>query len=263
MFLSLVINKNFDMTEVCLKKIGLLLLPMLALSAAGVCASAAPDAVQILEKSNAVYKNAKSYQAVYQCDMSFGKAGSMSLNIDLKTIPQKKIAMQIKPNGPGTGDLGKRAVGLNMVIADDGQASAAYVGARNSYMRGPHTTDFRPLTSNYAIIIGDLKPKQGVTYKLLPTATVAGRPTYVIESGRAGVTEGMKTVQIFIDQATYLVRQVKMSGTSKGQPISLNTLVKSDQLNMPIPDSVFKFTPPPGAKEQKIPQRVPQQAPKK
>jgi outer membrane lipoprotein-sorting protein len=252
-----------DVTEVSLKRIALFLLPITVLSATGSRAGAAPDAMQILEKSNAVYKNAKSYQAVYQCDMSFGKAGTMSLNIDLKTIPQKKIAIKIKPNGPGTGELGKRAVGLNMVIVDDGQVSAAYVGARNTYMKGPHAPDFRPLTSNYAIIIGDVKPKQGVSYKLLPPVNVGGRSTYVIESGRAGVTEGMNSVQLFIDQATYLVRQVKMSGSSKGQPISMTTIVKSDQLNAPIPDATFKFTPPPGAKEQKMPQRVPQQAPKK
>src|SRR5579871_5816809 len=80
----------------------------------------AQNADQIVAKMNAAYANAKTYQAVYQTEMSLKSKGSMSLTIDLKTVPEKKLYFHIYPSGPGTGEMGRRSAGLRMIMVDDG-----------------------------------------------------------------------------------------------------------------------------------------------
>jgi outer membrane lipoprotein-sorting protein len=68
----------------------------------------------------------------------------------------------------------------------------------------------------------------------------------------------MQNLQIlaYIDKATGRTRQMRMSGMMSGpqgqsQPMNINMIIQNEQVNVPIPDSVFKFTPPAGAKEMK------------
>jgi outer membrane lipoprotein-sorting protein len=65
------------------------------------------------------------------------------------------------------------------------------------------------------------------------------------------------TATALIDKATHLVRQIIITGTRSmgSEKISQNITITfaSQQINPSLPDSVFAFRPPAGAKERKPP----------
>lgn len=90
--------------------------------------------------------------------------------------------------------------------------------------------------------------------KVTGSATVAGRPTYVIDLGpsrcpSASAPEMNGRQVIWVDKETFFVLKSVLYSPTDDQPIAVNE-VTSIQVNIPLDPALFIFTPPPGAKVQ-------------
>jgi outer membrane lipoprotein-sorting protein len=214
-------------------------------------AIAAPTAQEIMAKSVAAVKGLKSYQAVMQMNMSMGTMGSVAMQMDLKSMGDKKTAVSTRPAGQATGQMAMLAQLLTMQIVDDGTNMWMYRPAAKAYSKGPSAGG----SSNPFNVQQMMKNSGGTTFKLVGTENVAGHPAYVIQIIPKSQTAGPKNskVLMYIDSGTYRFRQMKMTGSVPAgpnqppQPMNVSVVVKSEKVNQPIPASVFKFTPPPGA----------------
>ncbi len=204
---------------------------------------------QILSNCNQFYSRAKSYQATYKTEMNLGAGGSMFTKIKIATIYGKKLDFEISPLPGGTGELGKRSTDLNMRIIDNGTDAVLLMHSKKNYLRRKHIPDFKQVTGSYGIIVGDINPRAGIIYSLLPDSEINGHPCYVIESENSKATGGMKTVKLSVDKATFRIIQMLMSGSSGGQPIKVVSSVQSDKVDAPLAATLFSLTIPAGYRE--------------
>jgi outer membrane lipoprotein-sorting protein len=220
------------------------------MTAQALTAHAGPTAQQILQSANDSFWYAKTYHATYRCEL--GKPGKRPavLAIEVKTIPGKKTFIRIEP----VNAIGPEAMALNSLrirVYDDGKSGIIYSPMSNSYLKGPHTASYNHAVAGYGIILGELKPKPNITYSLLAPSKIGKRPVYVVQG--KGTMPNSPTILVFIDQKTYAVLRLQMTGTTPAGPTSVTTVLTGGKINAPLPDSTFKFTPPPGAKELKMP----------
>lgn len=214
---------------------------------------AAPSGEEIIKRASAAMQSARSYQAVWQMSMNMGQMGSVSLAMDIKMIPGKKMYMKMTPVGQPTGQMAMGAAMMNMQMVDDGTNMWAYMPAMKQYNKGP--SQVKASQMNLTRMAG-VAP--GATYKLVGTENVGGRPAHKIQVTLKNVQiagGGKQSMHIFIDQATNRFRQMTMSmalpagPNQPAQQMNMNMLVTNEKVNAPIPASYFKFTPPPGARE--------------
>jgi outer membrane lipoprotein-sorting protein len=98
----------------------------------------------------------------------------------------------------------------------------------------------------------------GMDGKKLADRNVGGNPVFVLQSSRSGQSPdgkgsfSMKATAL-IDKETYVLRQITLEASqSQGnQKVAqtINFTVLSQKINPNLPDSVFAFKPPAGAKE--------------
>ena len=214
----------------------------------GSCQSAITPEI-VLSRCSDVYAKAKSYKASYVTSMDMGDQGSIQLAINLSTIHNKKLNFVLKAMPGGKGQLGKSGERINMYVVDNSdKAIMAFPGTKN-FIRGNHLPDFRRITSEYGVIIGNIKPNGSAKLTFGPDTTLNGKKVYVIESQNATGGGGMNKVQLFVDSKTFLIQKMAMSGSRSGQAINISTELKSDEINSNLPDSVFSLVVPPGYKE--------------
>jgi len=222
-----------------------------ALSSAA-SAYAAPTAQEILAKSRAAMKGLKTYQATVQTTMSGGPM-ALNLSAQVKTAGAKSWAKLGMAQPGGNAQQNPFAAMLqNMVMVDDGKNTWTYMPAMKQYRKGPSGQTRQFNVSDQ--ILGKIDQQSNLTYA--GAETVGGHPTFVVEAKpkqpKAGQNE---VVRLNFDQATYLLVQAKVNqsspATAQGpaRQQSVHVVVKDQKLNQPIPDSLFKFTPPPGATE--------------
>lgn len=212
-------------------------------------AIAGPDAKTIVGKARAALKDVKTYQATLVMSMDMGKMGSMSISTQVKTLAGNKTLVKTIPIGQPTGMMAMPGPAVaEMQIVDDGKFTWFYFKGMNAYSKSPSRK------GRLDPGMSEMIPKG--TYKLLSPSKIGGRPVYAIQviPARKMMGNEQKMV-IYIDQATYRLKQVKVTGSSPGGPnqppqkMAMVVTIKDEKINAPIPDSVFKFTPPPGAKE--------------
>ncbi len=226
-----------------------------ALTVTAAQAMAAPDANAILKKAQESMLSLNTYQATMLMTMDMGQMGSMAMNSDLKMKPkQNKFAMKMSPTGAPTGQMAMAAQMMNMTIVADGKNMYMYMPAMKGYRKGPIDKRMMNPGSMAFQQAGKGKPKY------IRTENVSGKPAHVLQvipdPRTIGGAKG--DMLLFLDAATSRFRQMTMKmsapGGSAGQPGMTQTmklLVKNEVVNAPIPDSVFRFVPPPGAKEMK------------
>jgi outer membrane lipoprotein-sorting protein len=214
--------------------------------------TAAPTAKEIITKARSAMKGLKSYQATVHTTMTGGPM-PMSIIAQIKTAGGKTWAKMTTPPPSGQGQPNPFAAMLqNMVVVDDGKNSWTYMPSMKQYRKGPSGQANQFNFSDQ--LLGKIDQEATLTYG--GTETVAGHPTYVIQASpkqkRPGSSE---TVRMNFDQSTYLLVQAKANqsgAATANMPArnqSVTILVKDQKVNQPIPDSVFKFTPPAGATE--------------
>jgi outer membrane lipoprotein-sorting protein len=214
-------------------------------------ATASPDAKTIIGKAKAAMKNAKTYQATLVTSMDMGQMGSMSISTQVKSIAGKKTLVKTTPIGKPTGMMAMAGPAASeMQIVDDGKFTWFYFKGMNAYSKRP--------SQKRSTNIGMTEMVPDGTYKLLSPTKVGGHPVFaiqVIPAKHQRMTGNDQKIVIYIDQATYRLKQVKVTGSTPAGPnqpaqkMAVVITVKDEKINAPIPESAFKFTPPPGAKE--------------
>ena len=220
----------------------------------------AQDIKTIVAKTNAVYHNMKSLKVSLQTTMTMAGKGSTGVETSGQFIPGKKANILVVPKAGSA--MPKPPAGKSMpkqqgaLVVDDGQISYMMDVASKQYFKQKHNPNMLPIMGmKYGLPFGGMDPKAQY-YKLLAPATVSGVSCYTLELAppSKNVTT---TVLIYINKATYHVKQAKITQSDGKQSMTAETLVKSETVNAPIPDSVFTFTPPKGAQEMKIPTQPP------
>ncbi len=211
-----------------------------ALALASASASAAPTPQQIIEKGQARINSAKTYQVTYQMTQTMGAMGSMKMTMNIKAIPGKKMWMNTTPTG--------------MMMVDDGKTMYRYIAPMKQYIKGPSQA---AKSMQLGVSQAAMLAKQ-MNLKLGAPASVSGKSCYVIEMTPKKAQPGQSMLlKFYFDQATYAMVKMAMTGSGAarpGQPVQsmqVNMVAVSEKINAPIPDSVFKFTPPAGATEMK------------
>jgi len=214
----------------------------------------AQDVKTVIAKTNAVYKNAKTLQATYETYVTATNKGSATTKISAKVINGKKTRIDIQPDGKGVGEMGKSRGSISLLIVDNGVTAYMYVTAKNQYGKQPHSPSiFQDVMGGNGMPYGGMNASK--QYKLLAPTSLDGSNVYILEftpeqpPAPAGAPESSTVIDIYIDQATYRIKQSKITHKMGKGTVVMTTTVKSETLDSPIPDSVFTFTPPKGAKE--------------
>ncbi len=129
----------------------------------------------------------------------------------------------------------------NMTIVSNGSVLWVYDKRKNEvYMIRLNGVKRRP-KFDYGRIVEELMKSNEI--KLLGTGTVAGRKCYIIEVKPKNVTFSGKEI-LWIDEKYWYPLKIEISYG----PLSYTIIYKSIEFNTYIPDSLFNFKPPKGAK---------------
>ncbi|MCL6474727.1 MAG: DUF2092 domain-containing protein [Firmicutes bacterium] len=231
------------------------------LLAAGALLASVPTSAQdvqtILSKVAAVYQNAKSYQAqasLTETRQMGGQRQKRTSTISTKYKAPNKIVTIVQGSD-------------SLQVYSDGKTMYLYSPKDKEYMKMPAPASFAQQAGMSGIGSGDpsqigaqLQAIFGMDGKKLPDRNVGGKPVFVLQSTRSGQSQdGTSSFSVkataFIDKATYTLRQITLEasqsqGTQKVAQ-TINFTVLSQQINPNLPDSVFAFRPPAGAKERK------------
>lgn len=216
-------------------KHGRIALGALALLASSRLGAQTPE--QMIQKAEARVKNAKSYQATIVMQGAM-MGGPQTMSSTVKLIPGKKMAMTMAP--------------LGIQVIDDGITMYSYIPAAKQYSKSPSQ-----VKNQQQVGLSQIAGlSRQATLKLRPSENVGGKPAHVIQIiPKAPLGNQKMLMLLYIDKQTNTMRQLKTTMTAQmpGQtkPVTQTMLVtiKDEKFDAPIPDSVFKFTPPPGAKE--------------
>lgn len=227
-------------------------------------ANAAPDPKKILLKAeatmDAMTTKSRSFQATIVMSMSMGKAGSVSTEMRVISVPGKKMRMDSRALGKPQGMMAMAAAQSNRLMIDDGKTLYMYMPAQKQYMKRPSAmvqAGKRGIPGLNMSFGG--KSINTLDLKYLGIQKVNGRPAYVIRvSGKGRGPAGQQSAEVFVDQATSTVAQVKASGampsrTGKPETMTMTVKIIGLKANVPAPDSLFKFIPPRGVTEFKAP----------
>lgn len=226
------------------------------------CKAQSQDVKTVIAKTNAVYKNARTLQANYETNIVAGDQGSATTKITAKVINGKKTRIDIHPVGNGVGAMGKSRASTSLLIVDNGVTAYMYLPTKNQYGKQPHSPSiFQNVMGGNGLPYGGMDASK--QYKLLAPTSIDGSKVFVLEFTPeqppvpTGAPENSTVIDIYIDQATYHIKQSKITRKSGKMTGVMTTMVKSEALDSPIPDSVFVFTPPKGAKEIQLQARPP------
>ncbi|MCS6831009.1 MAG: DUF2092 domain-containing protein [Armatimonadota bacterium] len=233
---------------------------LLALSlAAASLPGSAQDVQTILSKVAAAYKNAKSYQAqasVSETRLIGGQQQKRSSTISTKYKAPNKMVTIVQGSD-------------NLQMYSDGKTMYIYSPKDKEYMKMPAPASLAQAGGMSSIGSGDpsqigvqLQAIFGNAGKKLPDRNIGGKPVFVLQATQSGQSQDGKgsfnvTATAFIDKATYMLRQLSLQATQTqgAQKVAQTITVTfaSQQLNPSLPDSVFAFKPPAGAKERQMP----------
>ena len=221
--------------------------------------ASAQDVQTILSKVAAAYKNAKSYQAqasVTETRQIGGQQQKRSSTISTKYKAPNKVVTIVEGSD-------------SMRMYSDGKTMYIYSPKDKEYMKMPAPTSFAQPGGMSGVASGDpsqigaqLQAIFGQGAKKLPDRSVGGKPVFVLQSTRSGQSQDGQssfsmTSTALIDKATYMLRQltleaVQNQGAQKAKQ-TISVTFASQQINPQLPDSIFVFTPPAGAKERQMP----------
>ena len=219
----------------------------------------AQDAKAIVAKTNAAYHNLKTIKVSLQTTMTMDKQSS-NVTTEGQFIPGQKANLVVTPKTPGKpmmrnkeGKLVPTPTGKQgAMVVDDGRASYMMDVGTNQYVKQPHNPNiFSIMGMKYGLPFGGMDPNAAY-YKLLADANISGVPCFTLQLTPPS-KEVTTTVLIYVDKATYRVKEAKITQSNGKQTMTAQTLVKSETVNAPIANSVFTFAPPKGAQEIKPP----------
>jgi outer membrane lipoprotein-sorting protein len=199
----------------------------------GVAHAADTQAQTVLKKTRAVYENAKTYRATIKSVQSGkskdGKTFSLTRTQQVKYKSPNFIRIQVAMVAAGAAAA---LNGASQIFGSDGKSMFQYSSQGNQYVKGPG----RPTIPAFMPINPD-----PATAKMLPDATVQGKPAFMIEAQQPS-QRGPVTIRVAVDKSNYSILRIT---DDKGQNPSEFT---NQVFNGAIPSSDFAFVPPAGAK---------------
>ncbi len=225
-------------------------------------AQTAPDGKALIAESGHALRNARSYaiEEALVVEMSGGLTSRLQMPVKLAASNPGRL--RIESNGP---------VGSTLIVSD-GENTWMYLGPLKQYTKTPAASSpealMKSLNPGIAEMMADLQTKDpflSVRVTGEETVEMGGQKfeCYVVESkldkinmpGSMTLVDGV--MKMWIDKKTKLT--LKQTATAVMQGGTLRAPAQMDQtinilsvkLNEPVPDSLFQFTPPEGAKEVK------------
>ncbi|HLG95856.1 MAG TPA: redoxin domain-containing protein [Bryobacteraceae bacterium] len=221
-----------------------------------------PHAKVLLKESGDALRDTQSYvieQSVL-VEMSGGIESRMELPVKVAASNPGKL--RIESSGP---------VGSTLIVSD-GENTWMYVGPLKQYTRTPAASSpdalLKSINPGIAQMLADFKAKDPF---LSSTVTgeekveMGGQPfdCFVVEAkldridmpGGMALTKG--AMKMWIDKKTKLTLKQTAAATMEGgslrRPAEMNQTISmlSVKLNDPVPEEMFRFTPPEGAREVK------------
>lgn len=130
------------------------------------------------------------------------------------------------------------------VIVSDGRYFWLYYPSVDAkqVIRSPTDVSGRPGVDLQAQFIGDPEQRFEATYD--GNATLNGRKTDILTLVPREAA-GYKSMKVWIDAQDHLVRQFEITDT---QDVVRHIELRDIVVNLTLPDSLFRFTPPPGAR---------------
>ena len=234
---------------------------LLALPGA-VRADTPPDGKTLLQESGDALRSAQSYileQAVV-VEISGGLRSRLEMPVKLAAANPDKL--RIESNGP---------VGSTLIVSD-GENTWMYLGPLKQYTKTPAASSpdalMKSINPGISEMVAEYRSKDpylSVKVTGEESLEMDGRhfDCFVVEAaldnikmpGAMMLTGGV--MKMWIDKKTKLTLRQTASATMQGgslrAPAEMNQTVNmlSMKLNEPVPDSMFQFTPPEGAKEVK------------
>ena len=193
-------------------------------------------AQSILERYQVVPPGVKSEQLEMTITFSLGDANTASLALKVVRVG-KQFRLEAKPVGKGRGELGRGASQLQMLIVSDGANQYSLTGKEYS---------IQPVTTPPALLLSSGAASE--IHDLLPSVTIDGQPAYVVRT-RSSNTNNRSVMLRFIQQNTYQLLKFEGWNEEPGNTARLVGIVKSETFDKAVPDSLFKFNPPRGAKQ--------------
>ncbi len=211
----------------------------------------AQDVKTIIAKTNAVYHNMKTLKVSLQTTVTIDNQPPTGVQTDGQFIAGQKAHIVVTPREK-TGAGGKQGA----QVVDDGQISYMLDLASSKYFKQPHNPNLLPIMGlQYGLPFGGMNPK-ATYYTLLAPASVGGAACYTLQLAPP-VQNGSTVVVIYIDKATHHVKQARVTQSNGKSTRVIQTLVKSEAVNAPLPASAFIFSPPKGAQEVQAPAQPP------
>ncbi len=207
-------------------------------------ASERQDARDIMKNADALVRKSRTYQAV-MVTTGTTPTGSFSMTSVWKLVPTEHKT-SIKMNGNLFGEP------MFTEIIDDGKTFYAFNVTRKVFSKGPHSL----MRFAYPLkLVNEMLGDGEVSY--LKPDILMGNKVHVLKK-RTNAQFGSDmapTVHLYFDQSTGRFVQMTMFGELSFEPgtppkkFGITVSVRNETLNAPVPESVFKFIPPPGAKE--------------
>lgn len=214
----------------------------------------AQDVQTILTKVAAAYKNAKSYQAqatMKQTHQAGSQKQQRTSTITTKYKAPNKVVTIIEDGNN------------RLHVYSDGKTMYIYSPKDKEYMKAPAPASLAQAgagvqSGDPSQIGAQLQAMFSTNAKRLADRNIGGKPAFVIQSTQSGQSPDGKssfrmTATALIDKASYMVRQIIIDGErSMGAQKMVDNITitfASQQINPNLPDSVFAFKPPAGAKE--------------
>jgi len=239
-----------------MKRIIVWLFPLL------VCAqSSTPDPRGLLKQTTDALKPFKTYilEQRMVVDMTGGPAPS-HLQMASKMSASAPGKMRTETSGQFGGAL----------IVSDGENTWFYIATTMQYMKTPAATGPEALVKSLVPGMGDVFDQLREKDPYLTAKVVGEEPVevdgknidcYIVEATmeKLAITAGMNMSQgvtkVWIDKETKITLKTTLTAILQGGPfpkpleMNMSMTVFSRKLDEPLPDSLFAFTPPEGAKE--------------
>jgi outer membrane lipoprotein-sorting protein len=219
-----------------------------------------PDAAELLRRVTEVYTNVKQFQLAFEGKMVITRVSDGAVTSE--SIERGAMAVQ-EPDrlrfetGGGTEDAG--------LVVSDGKIAWAYSPKTNEYMKlQPGRAPATPLSDSD--ITDDLKvpymmqmAHQALEFFKFPpsvqtsavgeeTLTVQGSSFPCIVVSIEGRPFPKSKAKLWIDKARKVVLREDVTNVSGTIVESSSTIYQIVRINEPLPEVLFQFTPPPGAK---------------
>lgn len=232
---------------------------LLALGIAWAAGAAGPvyaqEAREILEETAETYRNLQQYQLAGTISVLMEVPGSrQAIDLDLQMAEHRPGRLHLEIDRPNQEEV---------VIISSGDSTWMYVPALNQYMGRAGAYALGSPESPISDLLGDYQKLadrvENVALLREEDVDVGGRPypSYVLEvaytprATAAGADSSRKTLWIDKDRHVVLREEARtrMADSPFGGPVIIHetTAFSTVRIGEPLPDSLFAFTPPPGA----------------